>query len=89
MVHLPYRSNLFFCSEEIESFENKLNTNHKNLKVKHMIVKKNNFQRKGKAINIGFYKKKFCFRLSFVCPQNKCSIASFLSLVCSPSFVIR
>lgn len=40
MVHLPYRSNLFFCSEEIESFENKLNTNHKNLKVKHMIVKK-------------------------------------------------
>lgn len=41
MVHLQYRSNLFFfCSEEIESFENKLKTNHKNLKVKHMIVKK-------------------------------------------------
>lgn len=65
MVHLPYRSNLFFCSEEIESFENKLNTNHKNLKVKHMIVKKNNFQRKGKAINIEFYKKKILLPFEF------------------------
>lgn len=48
MVHLPYRSNLFFCSEEIESFENKLKTNHKNLKVKHMIVKKITFKEKEK-----------------------------------------
>lgn len=49
MVHLPYRSNLFFCSEEIESFENKLKTNHKNLKVKHMIVKKKKLSKKRKS----------------------------------------